>query len=129
MKVEGFDFYEDDEGISVNVVLDAFVHSDVQVIYLEADSSDEKMIEDINFIFENQNEFFRLSMAEMSSYVEKLYKSKDLSFKLMKIYIFPDIENEFGFVYRWAGDTEHGIGIKFAGLSVKKIGSSEVAFL
>lgn len=47
----------------------------------------------------------------------------------MKIYLFPDVENEFGFLFRWSGDTEHGIGVKLKDLSVKKIGSSEIAFI
>ncbi|AOR61108.1 hypothetical protein F6Q07_10165 [Pectobacterium parmentieri] len=129
MDIEDFDFYEDDEGISVNIVFDIFNENKIKVIYLESDSSDEKMVSDINFILKNQNEFLKLSEEKIASYVYSVYKNKDVSFKLMKVYISPDIENEFGFLFRWSGDTEHGIGIKFSGLSVKKIGSSEIAFL
>ncbi|MFP1868239.1 hypothetical protein [Lonsdalea quercina] len=129
MKRESFVFYEDDEGIAVNLILDSFNKADVQVVYLESGSSDEKMVGDIDFIFKNQSDFFKLSEKEISSYIDRVYKSKNASFDLIKIYIFPDTENEFGFVFRWSGDTEHGIGIKFLGLSVKKIGSAEVAFL
>ncbi|AFI92535.1 hypothetical protein EXT68_17230 [Pectobacterium parmentieri] len=129
MDIEDFDFYEDDEGISVNIVFDIFNENKIKVIYLESDSSDEKMVSDINFILKNQNEFLKLSEERIASYVYSVYKNKDVSFKLMKVYISPDIENEFGFLFRWSGDTEHGIGIKFSGLSVKKIGSSEIAFL
>ncbi|ACX90031.1 conserved hypothetical protein [Pectobacterium parmentieri WPP163] len=129
MDIEDFDFYEDDEGISVNIVFDVFNENKIKVIYLESDSSDEKMVSDINFILKNQNEFLKLSEEKIASYVYSVYKNKDVSFKLMKVYISPDIENEFGFLFRWSGDTEHGIGIKFSGLSVKKIGSSEIAFL
>ncbi|QQA75807.1 hypothetical protein [Pectobacterium parmentieri] len=129
MDIEDFDFYEDDEGISVNIVFDIFNENKIKVIYLESDSSDEKMVSDINFILKNQNEFLKLSEEKIASYVYSVYKKKDVSFKLMKVYISPDIENEFGFLFRWSGDTEHGIGIKFSGLSVKKIGSSEIAFL
>ncbi|KHN62586.1 hypothetical protein OI70_01665 [Dickeya fangzhongdai] len=129
MNSDDFEFYEDDEGVAVNVDLNAFNVADVQVIYLESDSGDEKMVGDINFIINNQDIFFQVSEKEISSYIASVYKSKHVSFKLMKIYIFPDVENEFGFLFRWLGDAEHGIGIKFSGLSVKKIGSAEVAFL
>ncbi|PXW38285.1 hypothetical protein DFO54_1235 [Erwinia sp. AG740] len=129
MNSDDFEFYEDDEGVAVNIDLNAFNDSDVQVVYLESESSDEKMVGDVNFIINNQDDFFKVSEREISSYVASVYKSKNVSFKLMKIYIFPDVENEFGFLFRWVGDTEHGIGIKFSGLSVKKIGSAEVAFI
>ncbi|QQK71260.1 hypothetical protein [Pectobacterium versatile] len=129
MDSKSFDFYEDDEGVAVDLIFSAFNESEIQVIYLESESSDEKMVGDIDFIFKNQDDFFKLSVSEISSYVHSVYKSKDVSFKLVKIYIFPDIDDEFGFIFRWSGDTEHGIGIKFSGLSVKEIGSSEIAFL
>ncbi|WP_107758943.1 hypothetical protein [Dickeya sp. Secpp 1600] len=129
MNSDDFEFYEDDEGVAVNVDLNVFNGVGVQVIYLESDSSDEKMVDDVNFIINNQEDFFKISEREISSYIASVYNRKDVSFKLMKIYIFPDMENEFGFLFRWVGDAEHGIGIKFSGLSVKKIGSAEVAFL
>lgn len=47
----------------------------------------------------------------------------------MKIYLFPHEHNEFGFIFSTDLDQEHGIGIKFKGLEVKKIGSDETAFL
>ncbi|WP_038903849.1 hypothetical protein [Dickeya zeae] len=124
-----FEFYENDEGVAVSVDLNAFNEVEVQIIYLESDSGDEKMVGDVNFIINSQDDFLKVSEREISSYVASVYKSKDVSFKLMKIYIFPDVENEFGFLFRWVGDTEYGIGIKFSGLSVKKIGSAEVAFI
>ncbi|WP_042859273.1 hypothetical protein [Dickeya sp. NCPPB 3274] len=129
MNSDDFEFYEDDEGIAVNIDLDIFNETDMQVVYLESDSSDDKMVGDVNFMINNQDDFFKISEREISSYIASVYKSKDVRFKLMKIYIFPDMENEFGFLFRWVGDAEHGIGIKFSGLSVKKIGSAEVAFL
>lgn len=129
MNCENFDFYEDDEGIAVNIDLDSFNEVDVQCVYLESYTSDKKIINDINYLLKNQKVFFERSASEISSYVERVYKNKVVKFKLMKIYFFPDVENEFGFVFRWEGDTEHGIGIKFLGLSIKKIGGAEVAFL
>ncbi|MCG8709710.1 hypothetical protein JHU04_002961 [Brenneria sp. 4F2] len=129
MDGDNFYFYEDDEGVSVNIIFDVFNESEVQVIYLESESSDKKVLNDINFIVKNQDVFFKLSVSAIHSYVYKIYKSKDMFFKLVKIYIFPDVKDEFGFVFRWGGDTEHGIGIKFSGLSVKGIGGSSMAFL
>lgn len=129
MNIDDFEFYENYEGVAVNVDLNAFNGVDVRIICLESDSGDEKMEGDVNFIINNQDDFFKISEREISSYVASVYKSKDVSFKLMRIYIFPDVENEFGFLFRWVGNTEHGIGIKFSGLSVKKIGSAEVAFI
>ena len=129
MNRESLELYDDDEGISVNLTLDAFDEKLIQVVYLESEFGDDKFFDDIAFILNNQDEFFELAKKEISLYANKSCGSKEIAFKLMKIYIFPDIENEFGFVFRWHGDTEHGIGIKFLGLSVKKIGSAEIAFL
>jgi hypothetical protein len=53
--------------------------------------------------------------------------AKDLI--LLKVYLSPDEDNEFGFMFSTNLDKDHGIGIKFKGLEVKKIGSSETAFL
>ena len=44
------DFYEDDEGVSVDLVLSGFGPSLVQCINLESDSVDEKMKKDIEII-------------------------------------------------------------------------------
>ncbi|WNN47250.1 hypothetical protein RIN58_12585 [Siccibacter colletis] len=129
MKEEFFDFYEDDEGISTNVDFNSFKVKGIQVIYLESEFTDKKMIADINFIIKHQDVFFERTEEYFASYIKSHYNSEDTSFKLMKIYIFPDVHDEYGFIFRWEGDTEHGIGIRFSGLSVKEIGSSEVAFM
>lgn len=129
MKEEIFDFFEDDEGISTNVDFNSFKVKGIQVIYLESESADKKMIANINFMIKHQDVFFEKSEEYLTSYIKSHYNSEGASFKLMKIYIFPDIHDEYGFIFRWEGDTEHGIGIRFSGLSVKEIGSAEVAFM
>ncbi|GHM25710.1 hypothetical protein EBZU44_42540 [Enterobacter cloacae] len=48
---------------------------------------------------------------------------------LLKVYLSPDEDNEFGFMFSTNLDEDHGIGIKFKGLEVKKISSGETAFL
>ena len=129
MKEEFFDFYEDGEGISTNVDFNSFEVKGIQVICLESESTDKKMFADINFMIKHQDVFFERSEEYLASYIKSHYNREDTSFKLMKIYIFPDILDEYGFIFRWEGDIEHGIGIRFSGLSVKEIGSAEVAFM
>ncbi|WP_409309524.1 hypothetical protein [Pectobacterium sp. B1J-3] len=122
-------FYKDDEGISVNLIFDACGEYEVQVIYLESEVMDEKLVNEIDSILKNQEKIFSLLKKEILLYIDRNYKNGDFCLKLMKIYVFPDIENELGFIFRWNGDTEHGIGVRMSGLSVKKIGSAEMAFL
>ncbi|MFM2482555.1 hypothetical protein [Celerinatantimonas sp. YJH-8] len=129
MNSNQFEFYEDDEGISVDINLDVFNSDKTPIVYLESSSYDDKMIEDINFIIDNKLKFFELSKKEICNYVKAMHDSKNINIKLIKVYIFPDIRHEFGFMFRWEDDIEHGIGVKFFGLEVKKIGSAEVAFL
>lgn len=52
------DFYEDDEGVSVDLVLSVFGPSLVQCINLEFESVDEKMKKDIDFLIKSEM-FFR----------------------------------------------------------------------
>ncbi|CAI8851607.1 MULTISPECIES: hypothetical protein [Kosakonia] len=129
MKPDDLKFYEDDEGASVDLVLSAFGSDSVQCINLEADSADEKMKTDIDFLIENQNEFFQKITAETRVYCKRVYGSTAENIVLVKIYLSPDEEDDFGFMFSTNLDQEHGIGIKFKGLELKKIGSSETAFL
>lgn len=129
MSSNDFSFYEDDEGLSVNLVLNSFGCSEIPFTYLDVDSGDERFVAGIKFIIENQSVLYELSIKEIALYVDKVYKSNDLSFYLVKIYISPDSANTFGMMYRWRVDTEHGIGVKYSGLSVQTVGSAEVAFM
>lgn len=122
-------FYEDDEGITSNIILECFSETEVSCVYLERFSPDRYFLSAVDFIVNNQHVIHRILHKEVSSYIDKVYKNQSGTFSLTKIYILPDITDEFGFMLRWPGDSEHGIGVKFSGTSVKKIGSAEVAFL
>lgn len=58
------EFYEDDEGISVDFVLSVFGPFLVQCIKLESDSVDEKMKKDIDFLIKKQKDFSRKSQLK-----------------------------------------------------------------
>ena len=123
------DFYEDDEGVSVDLVLSVFGPSLVQCINLESDSVDEKMKKDIDFLIKKQKDFFEKIATETQAYSKRIYGADAKELILLKVYLSPDEDNEFGFMFSTNLDEEHGIGIKFKGLEVKKIGSGETAFL
>ncbi|MBN4793225.1 hypothetical protein H3298_22655 [Enterobacter cloacae] len=90
---------------------------------------DEKMKKDIDFLIKKQKDFFEKIATETQVYSKRIYgvEAKDLI--LLKVYLSPDEDNEFGFMFSTDLDQEHGIGIKFKGLEVKKIGSGETVFL
>lgn len=123
------DFYEDDEGVSVDLVLSVFGPSFVQCINLESDSVDEKMKKDIDFLIKKQKDFFEKIATETQAYSKRVYGTDAKDLILMKVYFSPDEDNKFGFIFSTNLDQEHGIGINFKGLDVKKIGSGETAFL
>lgn len=129
MNSQALRFYEDDEGIVADLVLSAFGSESVQCINLEADSVDEKMKTDIHFLIENQNEFSQQITAQTRAYCKRVYGSTAEDVVLVKVYLSPDEKGDFGFMFSTNLDQEHGIGIKFKGLELKKIGSSETAFL
>lgn len=123
------DLYEDDEGIAAGLVLECFSQAEIPCVYLETFTTDKYFLSAVESIVNRQEVMHGLLQKEISSYIDKVYKSQDRTFSLTKIYIFPDVADEFGFVFRWPGDIEHGIGVKLSGASVKKVGSTEVAFL
>jgi len=123
------DFYEDDEGFSVDLVLSVFGPSFVQCINLESDSVDEKMKKDIHFLIKKQKDFFEKIATETQEYSKRVYGADAKDLILMKVYLSPDEENKFGFMFSTDLDQEHRIGINFKGLDMKKIGSGEIAFL
>ena len=125
----GLEFYEDDEGVSVDLVLSVFGPSLVQCINLESDSVDEKMKKDIDFIIKKKKDFFDKIATETQAYSKRIYGADVKHLILLKVYLSSDEDNEFGFMFSTNLDEEHGIGIKFKGLEVKKIGSGETAFL
>lgn len=129
MKFKQDDFYEDDDGISIDVVLKSFGDQKVQVICIESWIFDEKLGKDVEFILLNEHYFFQLIESQIQSYSKEAYGVEESTYKLMKIYLFPDIENEFGFLFTWSCDREHGLGVRFLGLNIKEIGKAEIAFL
>ena len=123
------DFYEDDEGVSIDLALSVFGPSFIQCINLDSDSVDEKMKKDIDFLIKKQKDFFEKIATETQAYSKRVYGADAKDLILMKVYLSPDEENKFGLMFSTDLDQEHGIGIKFKGLDVKKIGSGETAFL
>ncbi|MCU6427070.1 hypothetical protein KWH77_12750 [Enterobacter sichuanensis] len=122
-------FYIDDEGVSVDLILTVFGPSLVQCINLESDSVDEKMKKDIDILIKKQKIFSEKIATETQAYSKRIYGTDAKDLILLKVYLSPDEDNEFGFMFSTDLDEEHGIGIKFKGLAVKKIGSGETAFL
>ncbi|EMG7850828.1 hypothetical protein [Enterobacter hormaechei] len=122
-------FYVDDEGVSVDLILTVFGSSLIQCINLESDSVDEKMKKDIDFLIKKQTDFFEKIATETQAYGKRICGADAKNLILLKVYLFPDEDNEFGFMFSTNLDEEHGIGIKFKGLEVKKISSGEKAFL
>ncbi|MBU5926344.1 hypothetical protein CIW55_09120 [Enterobacter cloacae] len=122
-------FYEDNEGVSVDLILTVFGPSLVQCINLESDSVDEKMKKDIDFLIKKQKNFSEKIATETQAYSKRIYGTDAKDLILLKVYLSPEEDNEFGFMFSTDLDEEHGIGIKFKGLAVKKIGSGETAFL
>ncbi|EPE7491067.1 hypothetical protein ACSMAF_003146 [Cronobacter universalis] len=122
-------FYEDDEGISVNLVLSAFGESPVQCINLDADTVDKKYQADIHFLIEKQNSFLEKITEEAREYCQRVYGCAAKNLLLIKIYLSPETEKSFGFMFSVDVDAEHGLGFKFNGLQLMKTGGSETAFL
>lgn len=87
------------------------------------------MKKDIDFIIKNQKYFFEKVVTETQIYSKRIYGAEANDLILLKVYLSPDEDNEFGFMFSTDLDQEHGVGIKFKGLEVKKIISSETAFL
>lgn len=129
MHSEDLKFYEDDEGIAVDLKLKAFGSDEVQCINLESELPGQKMKDDISYLIHHQNEFSQKIQKEVHEYCIKTYNQELSDLKLIKLYIFPDKENEYGFMFSTTIDSEHGIGVKLKNKNIEKIGSSETAFL
>ncbi|MBE4854081.1 hypothetical protein IM311_08350 [Enterobacter cloacae complex sp. P40RS] len=123
------DVYVDDEGVSVDLILSVFGPSLAQCINLESDSVDGKMKKEIDFLIKKQKYFSDKIATETQTYSKRIYGADVKDLILLKVYLSPDEDNEFGFMFSTNLDEEHGIGIKFKGFEEKKIGSGETAFL
>lgn len=129
MNIEESDFHICDEGLCISVTFGACGNSNVEAISLEADSCDESMISTIEFILKNQSAIKGISAKEIKQYIDKMNSGADTTAELMKIYLFPEEPGNFGLMFRWEGDSEHGIDLYFSGLELRKTGSAEIAFL
>jgi hypothetical protein len=122
----------EDEGIAIDIMLDSFSQQCIPIIYLESFESDNKMQNNIDFIKSHQVELHHIINNEITAYITQIYKQdggKVLSqISLIKIYLLPE-KDEYGFMFVWPGDSEHGIGVKLKNLSMIKIGYAETAFL
>ncbi|AVP85049.1 hypothetical protein [Aeromonas hydrophila] len=123
-------FYENDEGVCCDLLLKAFGSKQIQVINLEHNELYEKFKEDVRFFYKNQMEIHQTVIASIDEYVRQKYQSDDHSLELMKIYTFHDVEREFGLLFDWREDPEHGIGVRINKDGVViKIGPADIAFL
>lgn len=129
MRSEDLKFYEDDEGVAVDLILKSFGSDEVQCINLESESPDQKMKDDISYLITHQNGFFLKVHCEVNEYCIKTYNQELSDLELIKIYVFPDKENEYGFIFSTDMDREYGIGVKLKNEEIEKIGSSETAFM
>ncbi|HAV2272466.1 TPA: hypothetical protein JHK39_002584 [Enterobacter cloacae] len=87
------------------------------------------MKKDIDFLIKKQKYFSEKIETETQTYSKRIYGADAKDLILLKVYLSPDEDNEFWFMFSTNLDEDHGIGIKFKGLEVKKIGSGETAFL
>lgn len=115
--------------MAIDIILPIFSDHKVPVVYLESDKCDEKMKNDINFITLHQDELHEVIDKKTTLYTNENYNKKSFKLELVKTYLLPDIQNEYGFLFDWLGDTEHGIGVKTKNLLVKEIGGTETVFL
>ncbi|MDN8598514.1 hypothetical protein Q0A17_03650 [Citrobacter sp. S2-9] len=129
MNSDELQFYEDDEGITVDLILQAFGPDPVQCINLESEFADQKMKDDIDFLVKRQNDFYQIINAEAKQYCARVYGASVNDLTLVKIYLSPEDKSQFGFMLATSLDPEHGLGFKFHGIEMKKTGSSETAFL
>ncbi|WP_429013846.1 hypothetical protein [Aeromonas hydrophila] len=122
--------YSSNEGVCCDIVLEYFGNEPIEIINLECYELDEKFKEEVRCIYENQLDIYRSVIAGVMKYVREKYKSDNNDFKLMKIYTSHDVEREFGLLFSWVGDTEHGIGVRVRNDGVViDVGPAETSFI
>ncbi|URQ59656.1 hypothetical protein LQ939_12795 [Pantoea alhagi] len=87
------------------------------------------MTDDISYLISHQDGFSHKIQKEANEYSSKTYNKGLPDLKFTKLYIFPDKENEYGFMFSTTIGREHAIGVKFKDGNIEKIGSSEIAFM
>lgn len=120
--------YSSNEGGCCDIVLECFGNEPIEIINLECYELDEKFKEEVRCIYENQLDIYRSVIAGVIKYVRK--KSDNNNLKLMRIYTSHDVEREFGLLFSWDGDTEHGIGVRVRSDGVViDVGPAETSFI
>ncbi|PTT49964.1 hypothetical protein DBR13_21685 [Aeromonas sp. HMWF015] len=108
--------------------MECFGNEPIEIINLECYELDEKFKEEVRCIYENQLDIYRSVIFGIIKYVRK--KSDNNNLKLMKIYASHDVEREFGLLFSWDGDTEHGIGVRIRSDGVViDVGPAETSFI
>jgi len=123
------DFYADDEGITTDLTLPAFGAQAVQCTALECNVADENIRETLAFLIHQQHAIFAKAIIEAQNYTARIYSAALSDLRLIKIYLLPQEQRCFGLLFSTKIDPEHGIGMKFKGCDLTKIGSAETAFL
>jgi len=131
MKSNDLDYFLDDEGMQTECVIDEFGENDVTLIYLESENIDEYFYKSIDYLFNHIEKVKEVSDQAIKKYLfEKLGNVSEEPYQLMGVYFFPgESLGNFGLEIRHNSDIEHGIGIYFNNMEVKKIGFGEVAFM
>jgi len=129
MTMDTIGFYEDDEGICCDIILESFVDDPVQVVNLEIYEIHDKFLMDIDYLRNNQREMNSKVNQSISDYIKRKYHSDSVDFKLIKVYAFHDEDRKYGLIFNWDGDSEHGIGVKVDNTDVIKVGPAEVSFM
>ncbi|ENT6841099.1 hypothetical protein ACFF2L_001510 [Enterobacter kobei] len=83
------EFYEGDEGVSIDLVLSVFGHFLIQCVNLASDSVDEKMKKDIDFLIKKQKDFFEKIATETQAYSKRIYGADVKDLLLLKVYLIP----------------------------------------
>lgn len=129
MSCDYSDFYRDDEGITTDLTLPAFGAQAVQCTALEFDVADDNIRAMIDFLIHQQHAIFDTAIIAAQNYTARIYSAALSDLTLIKIYLLPQGEREFGLLFSTQIDPEHGIGMKFKGYDLTEIGSAETAFL
>ncbi|MEL0618664.1 hypothetical protein V6243_17700 [Cobetia marina] len=122
-------FKQDDEGLVASILLPELNDNFFSVVYLEGETVDEHLNNTLNCLTSDQSRLNNILSKKIHEYVKRVYDDNNPCYELIKVYIFLDEVNSIGFMYRYHGDVEHGIGIKLTSNKVERIGASEEAFM
>ena len=119
-------FYLDEDGVSVECESKKF--GCFVMTYMDMKEEDNYFFDKIkNFVNDSDIIFNSVTKAIKKYSSEKYSYNKEYLFQLMTVYI-SQTSDEYGMLFNWEGDPEHGIGVKMQDHNVTKIGSAEVSF-